>query len=116
MLAVMAYSGYDIEDATILNRASLDRGACTFALRWAVGNRQWAVRRICGGPPLTPPPLCLSALPTRVCSLYPSSSSSSGYGRCIVHRKYDTVLQKSGQACDAIHPAPRNDKGEVRTC
>ena len=26
MVAVMSYSGYDIEDAIVLNRASLDRG------------------------------------------------------------------------------------------
>jgi DNA-directed RNA polymerase III subunit RPC2 len=26
MVAVMSYSGFDIEDATVLNKASLDRG------------------------------------------------------------------------------------------
>ncbi len=26
MIAVMSYSGYDIEDALVINRASLDRG------------------------------------------------------------------------------------------
>ena len=26
IIAVMSYSGYDIEDATVLNKASLDRG------------------------------------------------------------------------------------------
>eukprot|EP01147_Barroeca_monosierra_P003679 gene3679-8343_t len=62
VIAVMSFSGYDIEDAVIINRSSLDRG----------------------------------------------------YGRCIVYRKYDCFLQKSGSTCDAIHPAPRNDNNEVK--
>jgi DNA-directed RNA polymerase III subunit RPC2 len=32
-VAIMSYSGYDIEDAVILNRSSLDRG---FARAWYI--------------------------------------------------------------------------------
>ena len=34
MVAVMSYSGFDIEDATVLNKASLDRGTKKFFFRW----------------------------------------------------------------------------------
>lgn len=32
MVAVMSYSGFDIEDATVLNKASLDRGSFVIIL------------------------------------------------------------------------------------
>ena len=30
IVAVMSYSGYDIEDAIVLNQASVDRGICNY--------------------------------------------------------------------------------------
>ena len=43
-LAVMSYSGYDIEDAIVLNRASLDRGfmRCLVIKRHQVSIRRYA--------------------------------------------------------------------------
>ena len=52
-IAVMSYSGYDIEDAIVMNRASLDRGfgrcgvaQCTAAQVKKYSNR--TMDRICG--------------------------------------------------------------------
>ncbi|KNC55141.1 DNA-directed RNA polymerase III subunit RPC2 [Thecamonas trahens ATCC 50062] len=43
MVAVMSYSGYDIEDASVLNKASLDRGygRCTVYRKYAASIRQY---------------------------------------------------------------------------
>ncbi len=61
-MAVMSYSGYDIEDAIIMNRASLDRG----------------------------------------------------FGRCIVLRKYGTVLKKHQNRAQDIVQAAGIPSGQVR--
>ena len=61
-VAVMSYSGYDIEDAIIMNRASLDRG----------------------------------------------------FGRCIVLRKYGTVLKKHQNRAQDIVQAASIPPGQVR--
>ena len=42
IVAVMSYSGYDIEDAVILNRASLDRGyGRCLVYRWILYYESW---------------------------------------------------------------------------
>ena len=43
MVAVMSYSGFDIEDATVLNKASLDRGMPLVAA--LVSSNWWAKKK-----------------------------------------------------------------------
>lgn len=45
-IAVMAYSGYDIEDAVILNKASIDRG---FGRCMVLRKHQTSIRRYANG-------------------------------------------------------------------
>ena len=54
-IAVMAYSGYDIEDAVILNKASIDRGfgRCMVLRKYQTNIRRYAngaMDRTCGAP------------------------------------------------------------------
>ena len=60
-VAVMSYSGYDIEDAIIMNQASLDRG----------------------------------------------------FGRCVVLRKYGTVLKKHQNRSQDTTEGPKLEAGQV---
>ena len=62
IVAVMSYSGYDIEDAIIMNQASLDRG----------------------------------------------------FGRCVVLRKYGTVLKKHQNRSQDTTEGPKLEAGQVR--
>ena len=58
MVAVMSYSGYDIEDALVMNKASLDRGfgRCTVMRRYATQIKAYANRTYdrLADPPIDP--------------------------------------------------------------
>jgi DNA-directed RNA polymerase III subunit RPC2 len=58
IIAVMSYSGYDIEDAIVVNRASMDRGygRCFVLRRHAVALRKYAnmTQDRLAGPPIQP--------------------------------------------------------------
>mmetsp|Transcript_9340 Transcript_9340/g.15216 ORF Transcript_9340/g.15216 Transcript_9340/m.15216 type:complete len:1177 (+) Transcript_9340:81-3611(+) len=58
IVAVMSYSGYDIEDAIVLNKSSLDRGfgRCIVLRKWATSKKYYSNNtsdRICP-PPINP--------------------------------------------------------------
>lgn len=120
-VAVMSYSGYDIEDAIVMNKASLDRGfgRCVVLRKYGTHLKKYANRtqdRITR--PATVPGVRGASARLRV--LDPDGVAAPGeqltQGECLIHKQMpmntrDPVVNPAGLPDTAYRPAPVMWKG-----
>eukprot|EP00735_Rhodelphis_limneticus_P006952 TRINITY_DN19427_c0_g1::TRINITY_DN19427_c0_g1_i1::g.7866::m.7866 TRINITY_DN19427_c0_g1::TRINITY_DN19427_c0_g1_i1::g.7866 ORF type:complete len:1164 (-),score=318.42,sp/Q9NW08/RPC2_HUMAN/63.38/0.0,RNA_pol_Rpb2_6/PF00562.23/3.8e-120,RNA_pol_Rpb2_1/PF04563.10/8.2e-49,RNA_pol_Rpb2_1/PF04563.10/1.3e+03,RNA_pol_Rpb2_7/PF04560.15/3.9e-28,RNA_pol_Rpb2_2/PF04561.9/1.3e-24,RNA_pol_Rpb2_4/PF04566.8/2.6e+03,RNA_pol_Rpb2_4/PF04566.8/3.2e-22,RNA_pol_Rpb2_3/PF04565.11/1.2e+02,RNA_pol_Rpb2_3/PF04565.11/7.6e-21, len=116
-VAVMSYSGYDIEDATVLNKASLDRGfgRCTVLRRHAAPIRRYpngSTDRIAGPPKDKTDPRAQRFLTLDEDGITPPGERLQP-GDVYVNRQVpvNTVEGIAEQNVEAYAPAPMSYKG-----
>ena len=124
-MAVMSYSGYGIEDAIIMNQASLDPiwGFCNQELRVAAATCRPLLTtktieligfdRLGAGQNATVAVMSYSGYDIEDAIIMNQASLDRGFGRCVVLRKYGTVLKKHQNRSQDTTEGPKLEAGQV---